>query len=215
MARAIRLGLPAIGVLLAACLMAWAAETEKAPDDAAKAAEVFQSLYGDDLQRVAATRDTAGDIALAARLLEAAKAAGAAEYLDAACDPALRKYVPAAAKGVEAAPELACVELGDWYRDLAAAATTGSKVSTLTRAQAYYARYLALHAAAGMDRTKAELALTKVEEELDRLRGRPGAGEAVRHCRVWPGGMATGCPPQRTLLRDRASFSRRRYGDEQ
>jgi hypothetical protein len=335
---ALRLALLAsLAALLALGPSAWAAETEKAPDDDAKAAEVFQSLYGEDLKRVAATRDTADDVALAARLLEAAKAAetqpallallcekaadlgladprgfdtalaaagllaakapemadaamdkvvavrrrqydlsrgadrapageklceamgdaaaaqaeagdwdeavkryrqalalahairsdktatlearlktatqrqqsaakaaqlearvkadpadrqardqlirlvlvdlddpaGAAEYLDTACDPALRKYVPAAAKGVEAAPELACVELGDWYRDLAtAAAATGNKVSTLTRAQAYYERYLALHAAADMDRTKAELALTKVEEELERLRGR-------------------------------------------
>jgi hypothetical protein len=322
--------LASLAALLAFGPSAWAAETEKAPDDAAKAAEVFQSLYGEDLKRIAATRDAADDVALAARLLEAAKAAetqpallallcekaadlgladprgfdtalaaagllaakvpemadaamdkvvavrrrqydlsrgadrapageklceaigdaaaaqaeagdwdeavkryrqalalahtlrsdkaaalearlktatqrqqsvakaeqlearvkadpadrqardqlirlvlvdlddpaGAAEYLDAACDPALRKYVPAAAKGVEAAPELACVELGDWFRDLAAAATTGGKVSTLTRAQAYYERYLALHAAADIDRSKVELALRKVEDDL-------------------------------------------------
>jgi hypothetical protein len=329
--------LASLAALLALGPSAWAAETEKAPDDAAKAAEVFQSLYGEDLKRVAATRDAADDVALAARLLEAAQAAetqpallallcekaadlgladprgfdtalaaagllaakvpemadaamdkavavrrrqydlsrgadrapageklceaigdaaaaqaeagdwdeavkryrqaltlahtlrsdkaaalearlktatqrqqsaakaaqlearvkadpadrqardqlirlvladlddpaGAAEYLDTACDPALRKYVPAAAKGVEAAPELACVELGDWYRDLATAAAGAlAKGPMLLRARAYYDRFLGLHASADIDRTKAELALTKVEEELDRFRGR-------------------------------------------
>ena len=320
-----------LAALLALGPSAWAAETEKAPDDAAKAAEVFQSLYGEDLKRVAATRDAADDVALAAKLLEAAQAAGtqpallallcekaadlgladprgfdtalaaagllaakvpemadaavdkvvavrrrqydlsrgadrapageklceaigdaaaaqaeagdwdeavkrcrqalalahairsdkaaalearlktatqrqqsaakaaglearvkadpadrqardqlirlvlvdlddpagAAEYLDTACDPALRKYVPAAAKGVEAAPELACVELGDWYRDLATAAAGAlAKGPMLVRARAYYDRFLGLHASADIDRSKVELALRKVEDDL-------------------------------------------------
>ncbi|MCX5672039.1 MAG: hypothetical protein NTU94_12040 [Planctomycetota bacterium] len=105
-------------------------------------------------------------------LVELDNPADAAKYLTDASDAALRKFIPAAAKPIEEAPELACAELGDWYRDLAAAAgaTTGGKVNTLTRAQAYYERFLALHAAADMDRTRVELVLKKVEEELRRLR---------------------------------------------
>jgi len=49
--------------------------SEKGQEDAAKAAEVVQSIYGEDLKRVAATKDPGDDVALAARLLGAAKAA--------------------------------------------------------------------------------------------------------------------------------------------
>jgi len=308
MARAIKLGLPAIGVLLATCLMAQAAEADKAAEDAAKAAAVFQSLYGEDLKRVAATRDTADDVALAARLLEAAKAAETQPALLALLcekaadlgladprgfDTALAAADLLAAKGVEAAPELACVELGDWYRDLATAAAGAlAKSPMLVRARAYYDRFLSLHTSADIDRSKVELALRKVEDDLKAL-GVPtdraawidllklvdtskdtaagqwtrtdagvtivpslnsrlmlpaalagdyelelkfvrtggdavcatfpagsaaatllhgGAHEAVRHSRLGPGGMATGCPPQGAPMRDHASSSRRRYG---
>ncbi|HUU92063.1 MAG TPA: hypothetical protein VM238_12750, partial [Phycisphaerae bacterium] len=93
----------------------------------------------------------------------------AAKYLDDACDPLLCKYVPAAAKPVEAAPEAACMEMADWYRQLAAPAVPGSKVAMFVRAREYYERFLDLHGAADMDRTKVELALKKVDEDLKAL----------------------------------------------
>lgn len=95
--------------------------------------------------------------------------AEAAKHLDDTCDPLLRKYVPAAAKPVEAAPEAACVELADWYRQLAAAAVPASKIGMLVRSRRYYERFMELHSAADMDRAKVELALKKVDENLKAL----------------------------------------------
>ncbi len=95
--------------------------------------------------------------------------AEAAKYLDDQCDPSLRKYVPAAAKPVEAAPEVACVEMADWYRQLAAAAVPVSKIGMLVRGRSYYERFMELHSAADMDRAKVELALKKVNEDLKAL----------------------------------------------
>ena len=102
--------------------------------------------------------------------------AEAAKHLDDKCEPSLCKYVPAAAKPVEAAPEVACVEVADWYRQLAAAAAPGSKVAMLVRARKYYGRFLDLHRAADMDRTKVELALKKVDEDLKTLGWTPPPG---------------------------------------
>lgn len=95
--------------------------------------------------------------------------AEAAKHLDDKCDPLLCKYVPAAAKPVEAAPEAACMEMADWYRQLAVPAVPGSKVAMFVRAREYYERFLDLHRAADMDRTKVELALKKVDEDLKAL----------------------------------------------
>jgi hypothetical protein len=59
-----------------------AAEADAAAkEEAEKAAEAVQSLYGAELNRVAATRDVADDLALAAKLLEAARAADAQPVL--------------------------------------------------------------------------------------------------------------------------------------
>jgi hypothetical protein len=102
--------------------------------------------------------------------------AEAAKYLDDKSDPLLGKYVPAAAKPVEDAPEAACVELADWYRQLAAAAIPASKVGVLVRARGYYERFLDLHKIADLDRTKVELALKKVDEDLKALGWTPPPG---------------------------------------
>jgi len=110
--------------------------------------------------------------------------AEAAKYLDDKCDPSLCKYVPAAAKPVEAAPEAACVELADWYRQLAAAAVPGSKVAMLVRARKYCERFLDLHSAAHMDRTKVELALKKVDEDLKSLGWTPPPGPWIDVLRI-------------------------------
>ena len=99
--------------------------------------------------------------------------AEAAEHLEGVKDETLRKYVPAAAKGVEAAPELACQELGEWYRSLGETAPATAKAAMYARAKAYYERFLALHPTEDLARMTASLALRKVEAELAKLGGAP------------------------------------------
>ena len=93
----------------------------------------------------------------------------ALEYVAGVADESLRKYVPAAAKGTEGAPELACAELGDWYRGLAEKAPSGAKPAMYARARGYYERFLELHTAADLRRTAVGLALKKVEAALKKL----------------------------------------------
>jgi formylglycine-generating enzyme required for sulfatase activity len=103
-------------------------------------------------------------------LVEMDDPAEAAKFVDETCDEATRKYVPAAAKSVEDAPELACMELGNWYIRLAdQAATPASKGAMLRRAQAYYQRFLALHTAEDLGRTAATLTLKRIEDTLAKL----------------------------------------------
>jgi hypothetical protein len=96
--------------------------------------------------------------------------ATAAGFLDDSCDEAMRKYVPAAAKGVANTPELACAELRDWYRGLAQAAAPLFKARLLDRAIAYSKRFLELHGADDTDRTAAAEADRAMRDELLRLR---------------------------------------------
>jgi len=95
--------------------------------------------------------------------------AEAARHLEGVEDAGLKKYVPAAARGLAAAPELACVELGDWYRTLGESADASVKAAMFARARAYYDRFLALHPAEDLDRAAAALALRKVETQLAKL----------------------------------------------
>jgi formylglycine-generating enzyme required for sulfatase activity len=106
----------------------------------------------------------------------------AAKFLDEANDEAMRKYVPAAAKPIEDAPELACTQLGDWYKGLADQATApASKGAMFRRAQAYYLRFLELHTAEDLGRTAATLALKKIEDTLAKLgpAPQPKSGSAI------------------------------------
>jgi len=103
--------------------------------------------------------------------------AQAAAFVDDSLDPPARKYVPAAARGVEAAPELACLELADWYRGLVLEArTSAAKAAVLGRARDYYTRFLALHTIQDAARAAAAQALKKVEDDLATLgpAARPG-----------------------------------------
>jgi formylglycine-generating enzyme required for sulfatase activity len=103
-------------------------------------------------------------------LVELDNPAEAAKFLDEKCDEATRKYVPAAAKPVEDAPEAACTELGDWYKGLAdQAASPASKGAMLRRAQAYYQRFLVLHTATDLGRTAATLTLKRIADALAKL----------------------------------------------
>ena len=102
-------------------------------------------------------------------LVDADDPVEAAKWVEGVGDAALAKYVPAAAKPLAEAPELACPELGDWYRQLADAAVAVAKVAMLNRAIAYYERFLELHQAEDMDRTKAKAVLAKLEADLAKL----------------------------------------------
>jgi formylglycine-generating enzyme required for sulfatase activity len=78
--------------------------------------------------------------------------------------------VPAATKPLEEAPELACNELGDWYRALAGQATAPTiKGAMLQRAKAYYERFLELHKADDLARTGASLMMKKIDDALAKL----------------------------------------------
>jgi len=103
-------------------------------------------------------------------LVERADPAKAAPFVDDSLDPATRKYVPAAARPIDEAPELACQELGKWYQDLSDQGTNpSSKAAMLRRAKAYYTRYLDLHTAQDLPQTAATLALKKVEDALAKV----------------------------------------------
>ncbi len=103
-------------------------------------------------------------------LVELNNPAEAARFVDETLDEATRKYVPAAAKPVEDAPEAECTELGDWYKGLAdQASTPASKAAMLGHAQAYYQRFLVLHTAADPGRTAASLTLKRIEDALAKL----------------------------------------------
>jgi len=100
-------------------------------------------------------------------LVEMDNPAEAAKFLDETLDEATRKYVPAAVKPIGDAPEVACTELGDWYKGLAdQAATPASKGAMLGRAKAYYERFVDLHKADDLARTGATLMLKKIEDAL-------------------------------------------------
>jgi formylglycine-generating enzyme required for sulfatase activity len=107
-------------------------------------------------------------------LVEMDNPAEAAKFVDETCDEATRKYVPAAAKPVEDAPELACAELGNWYMRLAdQAAMPATKGAMLRRAQGYYQRFLVLHTATDPDRTTVTLTQKKIEDALAKLNRAP------------------------------------------
>ncbi len=79
----------------------------------------------------------------------------------------LSKLVIVAGMSVERMPQRACLELGDWYRRLFEEATEASKGATLRHARDYYRRYLELHTAEDLSRTRVRLALKQIEEELE------------------------------------------------
>jgi hypothetical protein len=93
----------------------------------------------------------------------------AAEILEGVEDSGLKKYVPAAAKPVDAAPELACLELGEWYAGLAERAPDYAKATMFGRAKTYLDRFLSLHETKDMAQVRAKVAMEKVEGALRAL----------------------------------------------
>jgi tetratricopeptide (TPR) repeat protein len=111
----------------------------------------------------------------------------AAKYVEGVADPPLAKYVAAAAKGLESAPELAAKELGQWYVALAERALAGAKAAMYARAKAYYERFLELHTAEDLDRTTVAMVLKKVAAELATLTAPPGTVGAATDTIIAPG----------------------------
>jgi hypothetical protein len=106
--------------------------------------------------------------------------AEAAKFLSDTVDEAPRKYLPAAVKPVAEAPELACLELGDWYMTLSDNASVSAKPAMLARAAGYYKRFLELHKAEDVSATKATLGLKKAEAALAKLgKTAPGTDSAA------------------------------------
>ena len=111
-------------------------------------------------------------------LVELDDPAQAEKFLNESSDPLLRKYVPAVSRGVDAAPEIACMELGEWYRGLGEApgVTPGGKEAMLKRARAYYQRFLNQHKTEDVARSQAALAVKKADESLAKLGLAKGEG---------------------------------------
>jgi len=115
-----------------------------------------------------------------------------------------RTYVPLAVKEISELGKPVCLELGDWYMSLAAEATRGGKAKVLTRAKAYYQRFVALETSAVKGAIgKAKMAL--VEKELRKLgpaappRGRElvldlGKGVTMKLVRIPAGRFLMGSP---------------------
>lgn len=85
-------------------------------------------------------------------------------------DEKTRTYVPLAATPTAVVEEAPCLELGNWYLELAGGASPHGKAVCLTRATTYLTRYLALHKAKDEPRIQAELLLDKVAKQLDGIR---------------------------------------------
>jgi hypothetical protein len=103
--------------------------------------------------------------------------AAAADALDDSCDDDMRKYVPAAAKGVDAAPEAACLEMARWYRGLAdKCANACGKAACLERAAAYARRLQAIGPSRESDRMAADTMIAQCRETLARLFPPPPPG---------------------------------------
>jgi tetratricopeptide (TPR) repeat protein len=132
----------------------------KALDDAARLAREIENAKG----RIAGDPSNPKWREQLVRLYLVAKddPAEAAKCLDGVADESLRKYVPAAAKPPAEAPEPACLELGEWYRSLGESCPPGAKAAMFARAKAYYERFLSLHTAEDLDRTRAAIALERV-----------------------------------------------------
>ena len=88
-------------------------------------------------------------------LVELDQPARAAGLLDESVPETWRTYVPLAQKGLDETPEPLCLELGNWYWELAKKATAKGKEHAQTRAVSYYQRFLMLHQ--GEDASAAEV----------------------------------------------------------
>jgi len=99
-------------------------------------------------------------------LIEKNDPAGAAQWLNEDCDERLRTYIPLVTGDINTIAETTLVELGDWYKSLAASAQPVSKGGLLIRAQTFYEKFIEKHTAADLARTKAILTLARVKADI-------------------------------------------------
>jgi len=92
----------------------------------------------------------------------------AAAFVEGVQDASLAKYVPGAAKGAASAPELACLELAQWYAGLAEAAPTAAREPLYVRAERYLRRFLDMSDAEDLARLKGKALLGRIEAARDR-----------------------------------------------
>ena len=90
--------------------------------------------------------------------------AEAAKYAEVAADEPMRAHLPDAAKPVKALSEDACLDLGNWYKSLTAAAEVGAlgHFTMCQHAKACYGQFLETHAKSDGDRLKAQTFETEV-----------------------------------------------------
>lgn len=84
-------------------------------------------------------------------------------------DERVRTYVPLATKPIPDVPEAACLELGAWYKQLAAGAAGDVRMRLLLRAKAYLDQFLSVHTKQDVPAYKAKLARKAVQAELAKL----------------------------------------------
>jgi hypothetical protein len=108
-----------------------------------------------------------------AYLMDLDDPAAAQRYVDETTDDVWRTYIPLAAKKPESVPEAACLELGNWYKTLAAKAKDAAKIKMLRRAKAYHRRFLSLHAKTDSQKMQIKLSLEQTTKQLRILEAPP------------------------------------------
>jgi len=98
----------------------------------------------------------------------------AATFIDAAGDEALKKRVLVADMSLDNLPEKACLELGDWYVQLADSATDYGSYQAHANARDYYLRFLELHPKQDVEGLKVSASLARVEKTIKELETRLG-----------------------------------------
>ena len=92
--------------------------------------------------------------------------AEAVKYLTDAEDETMRQRLPEAVTPLAEAPGPTCLELGDWYLGLSAGAPGYSRTAMLTRAAAYYSRFLDLYTVDDELKARAAACLKKAQAAL-------------------------------------------------
>jgi WD40 repeat protein len=90
----------------------------------------------------------------------------AAKWLNEDCDQHMRTYLTMAAGDINAIPEPTLMEMGAWFGSLAANAQVAHKGGLLIRAQTFYQSFISKHKDADVARTKAMLALGKIQADI-------------------------------------------------
>jgi hypothetical protein len=140
----------------------------KTPDAAREAVEKKLRLLKVRLAADPTQFQTAREI-VRLYLLELEDPASAAAFVAKTGDPKTVRMIPLAARDLDQLKEGNCLELGDWYRQLATGDSKTARQHALTRAAACYQRFLDVHTTGDAQRLKAKLALGKVRKALEAL----------------------------------------------